>query len=323
MPILLEDKFEATLAKVKLLKPEIQKVIVGQDQAIDNMLICLLAGGHGLLEGVPGLAKTLMVKTMAEVLDLSFNRIQFTPDLMPADIIGYDMIEEDPQTGKRSFVFVRGPIFAACILADEINRTPPKTQAALLEAMQEKGITFGGKKYTLPSPFFLMATQNPIEQAGTYPLPEAQMDRFLLYIQMSYPTENEELNILKTTTGVQRKKVNSILNIDEIETLQHLVKQVHVDEALFQKMNLIVRNTRPKTSTIKAVNDHIEWGAGPRAGQALVTCAKARAILKGRYSVIPEDISALLEPVLNHRIKLNYTAEAEGITKSEIIKKLV
>jgi MoxR-like ATPase len=323
MPILSEDKFEATLAKVKLLKPEIQKVIVGQDQAIDNMLISLLAGGHGLLEGVPGLAKTLMVKTMAQVLDLSFNRIQFTPDLMPADIIGYDMIEEDPQTGKRSFVFVRGPIFAACILADEINRTPPKTQAALLEAMQEKNITYGGKKYTLPSPFFLMATQNPIEQAGTYSLPEAQMDRFLLYIQMSYPTENEELNILKTTTGVQRNKVNTILNIDEIETLQELVKQVHVDEALFQKMNQIIRNTRPKTSTIKAVNDHIEWGAGPRAGQALVTCAKARAILKGRYSVIPEDISALLEPVLNHRIKLNYTAEAEGITKSAIIKKLV
>ncbi len=323
MQILPESQYPAILEKVKLLKPEIQKVIVGQDSAIDLMLVCLLAGGHGLLEGVPGLAKTLMVKTMAKVLDLSFNRIQFTPDLMPSDIIGYEMIQENPETGKRTFAFVEGPIFAACVLADEINRTPPKTQAALLEAMQEKAITYSGKKYALPQPFFLMATQNPIEQAGTYPLPEAQMDRFLTYIHMDYPSEKEELQILKDTTDSREIKIKPILNLPEILTLQHLVKQVHIDESLFAKINLAIRNSRPGASQIKAVNDNLDWGAGPRAGQALVLCCKALALLKGRYAVIPEDISRILEPVLNHRIKLNYTAEASSVKKSDIIEAIL
>ncbi len=320
MQILPEKEFPAILEKVKLLKPEIQKVLVGQDTAIDLMLVCLLAGGHGLLEGVPGLAKTLMVKTMAQVLDLSFNRIQFTPDLMPSDIIGYEMMQENTENGHRNFSFVEGPIFAACILADEINRTPPKTQAALLEAMQEKAITYSGKKYSLPEPFFLMATQNPIEQAGTYPLPEAQMDRFLTFIHMDYPSEQEELQILKDTTGTKSTRVNPILNLAEILTLQELVKQVHVDESLLMKMNVANRNSRPGTSQIKTVNEYLQWGAGPRAGQALVLCSKAMALLKGRYAVIPEDIEAVIEPVMTHRIKLNYTAEANGIKKHDIIK---
>jgi MoxR-like ATPase len=317
MPILPEASFDSCLEKLKLLKPEIQKNIIGQENAIDLMISAFLAGGHGLLEGVPGLAKTMLVRTFATALDLSFNRIQFTPDLMPADILGFDMVNES--TEKLSFDFVKGPIFAAVILADEINRTPPKTQSALLEAMQEKSITYAGKRYALPQPFFLMATQNPIEQAGTYSLPEAQMDRFLVYIKMQYPSEKDELAILSNTSSQHHQVINSILNLDESLTLQHLSAMVHLDTSLLEKINIIVRNTRPESSKVVQIKEAMEWGAGPRAGQALVVCSKALALLKGRFSVIPEDINALLEPVLAHRIKLNYRAEAEGKTKEKLV----
>jgi MoxR-like ATPase len=317
MPILPEASFDSCLEKLKLLKPEIQKNIIGQENAIDLMISAFLAGGHGLLEGVPGLAKTMLVRTFATALDLSFNRIQFTPDLMPADILGFDMVNES--TEKLSFDFVKGPIFAAVILADEINRTPPKTQSALLEAMQEKSITYAGKRYALPQPFFLMATQNPIEQAGTYSLPEAQMDRFLVYIKMQYPSEKDELAILSNTSSQHHQAINSILNLDESLTLQHLSAMVNLDSSLLEKINIIVRNTRPESSKVAQIKEAMEWGAGPRAGQALVVCSKALALLKGRFSVIPEDINALLEPVLAHRIKLNYRAESEGKTKEKLV----
>lgn len=298
-------------------------MIVGQQEAIDEMLIALLAGGHCLLEGVPGLAKTLMVKTMAETLDMNFKRIQFTPDLMPGDIVGTEVLEEDHETGKKFFKFNRGPIFANVVLADEINRTPPKTQAALLEAMQEYKVTYGGSDYALPRPFLIIATQNPIEQAGTYPLPEAQLDRFLLYIKLSYPSEQEELNVLKNTTGTARPELQTVLTDQEIADLQELTRQVHISDELISFINKLVRATRPESSSSAFVKQWCEWGAGPRAGQALVLCAKARAVLHERFSVIPEDIQTLAYPILRHRIALNFRAEAEGITTDQVIKELL
>ncbi|WP_225865784.1 AAA family ATPase [Dyadobacter aurulentus] len=305
------------------MKTEIAKVIVGQREAIDEILISLLASGHCLLEGVPGLAKTLMVKTMSEALDMSFKRIQFTPDLMPGDIVGTEILEEDHETGKKFFKFNRGPIFANVVLADEINRTPPKTQAALLEAMQEKSVTYAGDNYQLPDPFLIIATQNPIEQAGTYPLPEAQLDRFLLYIKLSYPNEQEELDVLKTTTGAQRAKVERILSDTDIRDLQSLVRQVHISDELIVWINKLVRATRPEGTPSDFVKEWCDWGAGPRAGQALVLCAKARAVLNERFAVVPEDIQTLAYPVFRHRIAMNFRAEAENITSDQVVGELL
>ncbi len=315
--------FKTLVAKLPLLKKEIAKVIVGQQEAIDEILISLLAGGHCLLEGVPGLAKTLMVKTISEALEMSFKRVQFTPDLMPGDIVGTEILEEDHETGKKFFKFNKGPIFANIVLADEINRTPPKTQAALLEAMQEYKVTYAGTNYDLPKPFLIIATQNPIEQAGTYPLPEAQLDRFLLYIKLGYPSETEELQVLKSTTGVGKKDLKNIMSDEEILALQQLTRQVHISEELIVKINQIVRSTRPASTTSAFVKQWCDWGAGPRAGQALVLCAKARAVLNERFSVLPEDIHTLAFPILRHRIALNFRADAEGITTDDVIADLL
>ncbi|RRB02166.1 AAA family ATPase [Larkinella rosea] len=315
--------YKTVVAKLPQLKKEIGKVIVGQQEAIDEILISLLAGGHCLLEGVPGLAKTLMVKTMAEALEMNFKRIQFTPDLMPGDIIGTEILEEDHNSGKKFFKFNRGPIFANVVLADEINRTPPKTQAALLEAMQEYKVTYGGTDYELPRPFLIIATQNPIEQAGTYPLPEAQLDRFLLYIRLRYPSEQEELNVLKSTTGTSRPELKTVLTDQEIIDLQYLTRQVHIGDELIGSINKLVRSTRPESSSSAFVKQWCDWGAGPRAGQALVLCSKARAVLNERFSVIPEDIQTLAYPILRHRIALNFRAEAENITTDQVIRELL
>lgn len=306
-----------------LLKGEIGKVIIGQQEAIDEVLIALLAGGHCLLEGVPGLAKTLMVRTMADALAMQFKRIQFTPDLMPGDIVGTEILEEDHETGRKFFKFNQGPLFANIVLADEINRTPPKTQAAMLEAMQEYKVTYAGIDYELPRPFLIIATQNPIEQAGTYPLPEAQLDRFLLYIKLSYPSEREELDVLRSTTGTDRPDLHTILTDQDILHLQHLTRQVHISDELITYINRLVRASRPQDSPSAYVKQWGEWGAGPRAGQALVLCAKARAVLNQRYSVIPDDIQTLAYPVLRHRIALNFRAEAAGITTDRVIQELL
>ncbi|GAB3510217.1 AAA family ATPase [Emticicia fontis] len=315
--------YKSLVAKLPHLKKEIGKVIVGQQEAINEILISLLAGGHCLLEGVPGLAKTLMVKTMSEALEMKFKRVQFTPDLMPGDIIGTEILEEDHETGKKFFKFNQGPIFANIVLADEINRTPPKTQAALLEAMQEYKVTYAGTNYDLPQPFLIIATQNPIEQAGTYPLPEAQLDRFLLYIKLGYPSEQEELNVLKSTTGISKQTLQTVLTDKEIIDLQKITRQVHISDELISRVNSLVRNTRPANSTSAFVKQWCNWGAGPRAGQALILCSKARAVLNERFSVIPEDIETLAYPVLRHRIALNFRAEAENITTDDVIGELL
>lgn len=315
--------YKSLVAKLPHLKKEIGKVIVGQQEAINEILISLLAGGHCLLEGVPGLAKTLMVKTMSEALEMKFKRVQFTPDLMPGDIIGTEILEEDHETGKKFFKFNQGPIFANIVLADEINRTPPKTQAALLEAMQEYKVTYAGTNYDLPLPFLIIATQNPIEQAGTYPLPEAQLDRFLLYIKLGYPSEQEELDVLKSTTGISKQTLQTVLTDKEIIDLQKLTRQVHISDELISRVNSLVRNTRPANSTSSFVKQWCNWGAGPRAGQALILCSKARAVLNERFSVIPEDIETLAYPVLRHRIALNFRAEAENITTDDVIGELL
>ncbi|OOG72826.1 MoxR family ATPase [Algoriphagus sp. A40] len=316
-------KYQQLVDKLPQLKKEIAKVIVGQEEVLDEVLITLLAGGHCLLEGVPGLAKTLMVKTISEVMEMSFKRIQFTPDLMPGDIIGTEILEEDHSTGKKFFQFSQGPIFANMVLADEINRTPPKTQAALLEAMQEKVVTYAGKNYALPNPFLIIATQNPIEQSGTYPLPEAQLDRFLLYIKLGYPSEQEELEVLEKTTGTYKPHIDKIITASEIVQLQQLTREVHLDSSLLTYITRLIRATRLENTNVPEVKTYVEWGAGTRAGQALILCAKARALLKGRYSVIPEDIKYLVYPVLRHRISLHFKAEAEQLDTDFIISKIV
>jgi MoxR-like ATPase len=318
-----ENDVKTLLSKLPQLKTEIQKVIVGQEHILDEMLVAFLAGGHCLLEGVPGLAKTLLVKTMSQALHLSFRRIQFTPDLMPTDIVGTEILEEDHATGKRFFKFNKGPLFANIILADEINRTPPKTQSALLEAMQEFEVTYGGQTYPLDKPFFILATQNPIEQAGTYPLPEAQLDRFLLLIRIGYPTAEEEFEVLNRTTGTQKAKVNAVITAEEIQQAQLLVRQVSISEDLVRYVSLLIRATRPDTSNLNYVKEWVRWGAGPRAGQALILTAKARALLKGRYAVLMEDIHAMASPVLRHRVLMNFKAEAEGITSDKATAELI
>jgi MoxR-like ATPase len=314
---------EMLIGKLSLLKKEIQKVIVGQDVVIEEMLIALMAGGHCLLEGVPGLAKTLMVRTMSQALDLSFRRIQFTPDLMPTDILGTEILEEDHITGKRFFKFNKGPIFANIILADEINRTPPKTQSALLEAMQEFEVTYGGQTYPLDKPFFILATQNPIEQAGTYPLPEAQLDRFLLYVKIGYPSAAEEMDVLKSTTGVKKAAVQAVIGSEDIKQLQALVREVSISDDLVAYVTEIIRATRPDTSSNSYVKEWVRWGAGPRAGQALILTAKARALFLGRYAVIPEDIKTMAYPVLRHRILMNFKAEAAQVSSDRVTEELI
>lgn len=311
------------LKKVSLLKKEIQKVIVGQDEVLEEILVALLAGGHCLLEGVPGLAKTLMVRTLAQAVHLPFRRIQFTPDLMPSDIIGTEILEEDLVTGKRLFTFTKGPLFANILLADEINRTPPKTQSALLEAMQEFEVTYAGKTYHLDRPFFILATQNPIEQAGTYPLPEAQLDRFLLYVRIGYPSEQEELAILSNTTGTRKNKVEAIISGEDIIQLQGLVREVTINDDLVAWAGKIVRATRPDTTAEPYVKEWVRWGAGPRAGQALLLTAKARALLHGRYAVTQPDIQAMAYPVLRHRILMNFKADAEKLTADDVTAHLL
>ena len=309
--------------KLGALRQGIKKAIVGQEETIDQLLITFLSGGHALLEGVPGLAKTLMIRTLADAIDLRFRRIQFTPDLMPSDIIGTEILEEDHTTGKRFFKFNKGPVFSNIILADEINRTSPKTQAALLEAMQEFEVTYAGTTYPLERPFFILATQNPIEQAGTFPLPEAQLDRFLLYIRIGYPTADEEKSILENTTGKRNYQINKVIEGTNILEAQRLVREVHINSDLVETVSRIVRATRPGDSELAFVKDWVRWGAGPRAGQAMILTAKARTMLRGNFSVTPEDIQKVAFPVLRHRILMNFKAEAEGVTPDNITTRLL
>ena len=306
------------LAKLPLVAGEIAKVIVGQEQIVDELLISVLAGGHCLLEGVPGLAKTLMVSTLAQSLELDFRRVQFTPDLMPSDIIGTEILEEDHVTGKRFFKFQKGPVFTNILLADEINRTPPKTQAALLEAMQERRVSYAGEVHTLPRPFFVLATQNPVEQAGTYPLPEAQLDRFLMFIRVPYPSESEEVEILNRTTGNRDAQLETVLNADDMIVLQSLVREVEISESLLTYIARIVRASRPGDSDNSMVREYVRWGSGPRAGHALVLCAKAHALIKGHFAVTIEDIRRVANAALRHRILLNFQAEASDISTEDI-----
>ncbi|MFH1008636.1 MAG: MoxR family ATPase [Candidatus Latescibacterota bacterium] len=303
---------------------QIAKVIVGQDRIVEELLIALLSRGHCLLVGVPGLAKTLLISTLAKAVDLKFSRIQFTPDLMPSDITGTDVIEEDLSTGRRSFRFVKGPVFANIVLADEINRTPPKTQAALLQAMQEHEVTAGGENFVLEEPFFVLATQNPIEQEGTYPLPEAQLDRFMFNLWMDYPSEQEEQQIVRSTTGLLSEDVVQVLDAKEIVALQDLVRSVPVSDYLIQTAVKLVRNTRPREEGVPGyVKDWVRWGAGPRASQYLILGAKTRAVLDGRYTPAVEDIRAVAMPVLRHRLVTNFNAEADGVDAAQIIERLM
>ena len=298
------------------LKAEVNKVIIGQEQVVEHVLIAIFSRGHCLLVGVPGLAKTLLVSTVARALGLSFNRIQFTPDLMPSDIIGSEILDQE-----RRFRFVKGPLFANIILADEINRTPPKTQAALLEAMQEKNVTAAGQTYPLPEPFFVLATQNPIEQEGTYPLPEAQLDRFMFNIQVDYPSYAEELAVVKATTMDAQPSVEPALTLDEIMHFQGLVRRVPVPDNVMEYAVKLAGRTRPGINGAPAiVNDHLSWGAGPRASQFLVIGAKCHALVRGKYSPDIEDVHAVAKPILRHRLVRNYKAEAEGITADRIIE---
>ncbi|WP_109436637.1 MULTISPECIES: AAA family ATPase [Aquimarina] len=319
----IEQEVNILTGKLSDLRKEIGKIITGQEETIEQLLITFLAGGHALLEGVPGLAKTLMIRTLAEAIDLKFKRIQFTPDLMPSDIIGTEILEEDYSTGKKFFKFNKGPIFANIILADEINRTPPKTQAALLEAMQEFEVTYSGKTYELDKPFFILATQNPIEQSGTFMLPEAQQDRFLLYIKIGYPNELEETTILKNTTGVKKETLNKVITGEDIIRLQYLVREVPISDELITYVSRLIRATRPETTKNAYVKDWVSWGAGPRAGQAMILTAKARALIKGRLSVTLEDIKHVAIPVLRHRTIVNFRAESENITADDVTRQLL
>ena len=313
-----EEDVAQQLEKLSDLRDEISKVIIGQKDVVDELLITLFAGGHALLEGVPGLAKTLMIRTLANAIDADFRRIQFTPDLMPSDIVGTEILEEDHSTGKRFFTFQKGPVFTNILLADEINRTPPKTQAALLEAMQEYSVTSGGNSFELSKPFFVLATQNPIEQAGTYPLPEAQLDRFLMYLKVDYPKEQEEFDVLKQTTGGIKTDVRSVMNAADVNELQKLVREVSISDDLITYVNTIVRSTRPSSGKNEDVTRWVEWGAGPRAGQAMILTAKARALFEKRYAVTVADIKFVAKAVLRHRLLLNFKTEAEGITPDDV-----
>jgi MoxR-like ATPase len=306
------------------LRKEIAKVIVGQDDAIEHLLIALLARGHCLLVGVPGLAKTLLIRTLAQVLDLSFNRIQFTPDLMPSDITGTEIIEESPATGAKAFTFVRGPVFANIVLADEVNRTPPKTQAALLEAMQEHRVTAAGKTYVLAEPFFVLATQNPIEQEGTYPLPEAQLDRFMFNLWLDYPSQEDEKEIVRSTTSLYTPDPRHVLTGEQITAFQDLVRRVPVADNVIDYAVRLTRTSRPRNEKApQFVRDWIRWGAGPRASQYLILGSKTRALLTGRHSPDIEDVRHMAGPTLRHRIVTSFNAEADGVTTIDIVERLV
>jgi len=306
------------------IKKELGKVIVGQDEVIEQVLIAMFARGHALLEGVPGLAKTLLVSSLANALHLSFKRIQFTPDLMPSDVTGADVIQEDPETHQREYRFLAGPLFANMLLADEINRTPPKTQAAMLEAMQERQVSAGGKIHSLPAPFFVLATQNPLEQEGTYPLPEAQLDRFLLYIKVGYPSDAEEWDIARRVTTNQMGVIESVMSGDEIIEMQQLVNRVPVSDQVLGFACALVRASRPgEKEAPEFVDKWISWGSGPRGVLTLVSCAKARAILYGRHHATVADVQAVAKPALRHRIAGNYTAQANGIGSEQLIDMLL
>lgn len=312
------DAVNALHQSFKNIQSEIGKVVIGQDEIIKSVLISIFSNGHCLLVGVPGLAKTLLVQTVANVLDLNFNRIQFTPDLMPSDIIGAEILGED-----RQFKFVKGPIFSNIILADEINRTPPKTQAALLEAMQEKAVTAAGFTHHLPQPFFVLATQNPIEQEGTYPLPEAQLDRFMFNIQLNYPAFADELTIVRNTTSNHQVHLEKIINAQDIQYFQKLIRNIPVTDNVLEYAVRLAAKTRPNTELAsKAINSYVSWGAGPRASQFLVLGAKCHAAISGKYAPDIEDVQAVAEPILRHRIVRNYRAEAEGLSIEQIIKDL-
>lgn len=320
---LTQQKMTEILARLGEVSTEVAKVIVGQQNVIQQLLISIIAGGHCLLEGVPGLAKTLMVSSLARTLEMDFKRVQFTPDLMPSDIIGTEILETDHDSGDRFFKFQPGPLFTNILLADEINRTPPKTQAALLEAMQERCVSYAGKNYPLPKPFFVLATQNPVEQAGTYPLPEAQLDRFLMFVRVSYPSSEDEVEILKRTTGNALVELERVLQGEDILALQKLVRSVEVSDPLLEYISQLTRSTRPDISVLQKVKTYVRWGAGPRAGQALVLCAKAQALLAGRYAVTIEDIKHIAHAVLRHRILLNFQAEAQNVSTDHIIDALL
>jgi len=337
-PIILDDdgqerwpKIEGDLSSIERLnngyrriRKEMSKAIVGQERVLEELLIAVFSRGHCLLVGVPGLAKTLMIRTLADSLSLSFSRIQFTPDLMPTDITGTEVLQEDKTTGQRLFKFLHGPIFANVVLADEINRTPPKTQAALLEAMQERQVTIGGAKHRLPDPFFVLATQNPIEQEGTYPLPEAQQDRFMFNILVDYPEEEEEFRIVEMTTANHQPQLERVLSATDILEMQDIVRKVPVAPYVIRYAMKFTRLTRKEKGTVPDfVRDYVTWGAGPRASQFLILAAKARAVLHGRFYVSSEDVRSVVIPVLRHRIITNFNAEAEGIKPEDIIKRLI
>ncbi len=306
------------------IRSQLGRIIVGQTEVIDELLICLFSRGHCLLEGVPGLAKTLMISTLANALDLRFSRVQFTPDLMPADVTGTEIIEEDRATGHREMRFLEGPLFANIVLADEVNRTPPKTQAALLEAMQERQVTIGRERHALPDPFFVLATQNPIEQEGTYPLPEAQQDRFMFKVFVSYPSFDEEFEVARRTTGSAVSEVQRILSGEDILRLQQIVRQVPVSDHVVRYALSLVRQTRVGSQGVPDfVDEMVGWGAGPRAVQFLILGGKARALLEGRFHVQVEDIQALAAPVLRHRVVVNFAAESEGVSSDDVIARII
>jgi MoxR-like ATPase len=317
-----ESEVASLTAKVGALKASMGRVIIGQEQVVEHLIICLLAGGHALVEGVPGLGKTLLVKSLAQATDMQFRRVQFTPDLMPSDIVGTEILEEDAVTHRRVFRFQQGPVFTQVLLADEINRAPPKTQSALLEAMQERAVTFAGQTYALPQPFFVLATQNPIEQSGTYPLPEAQLDRFLLRIDVGYPTEDEEVAMVSATTRSSLQEATPAMDVATLLRLQLLVRDIEIGEHLLRYATRLVRATRPGDSTVSSIRKHVGWGAGPRAGQALVLASKARALMHGRLAVTRDDLQAMLLPVLAHRVLRNFEAEVDGVAIADILAAL-
>jgi MoxR-like ATPase len=315
---------DVLLERVAALRAQVRRRVIGQADALDEILMALVAGGHALVVGVPGLAKTLMIRSVAEAMHLEFRRVQFTPDLVPSDITGTEILEEDQATGARAFRFVPGPVFANVVLADEINRAPPRTQAALLEAMQEHAVTTAGRTHRLPEPFFVLATQNPIEQEGTYPLPEAQLDRFLFDVRIGYPGEDEEVAILRATTGLDDAPIDAVLDAAEALALQRLVRSVEAAEPALQYAASLVRATRPDgAGAPDIVKKYVRWGAGPRAGQALILGAKAHALLDGRFAVAPEDLRRVAAPVLRHRVLPNFAAEAEGISAEQVIETLL
>ena len=320
---LTESDVQQRLGALDGLREAIGQAVVGQAEVVEQLLVALLAGGHCMLEGVPGLGKTLLVRTLGQALELEFRRVQFTPDLMPSDILGTELLEEDHGTGHRSFRFQKGPVFTNLLLADELNRTPPRTQAALLEAMQERTVSYAGVTHALPEPFFVLATQNPIEQGGTYPLPEAQLDRFLLQLRVDYPDEAEELAIVAQTTGAAAAEVPRVMDAAAVLKLQALVRQVHVGEDLMAWIVRLVRASRPGEGAPEAVRSYVQWGAGPRAAQSLVLAAKARALLHGRLAATRDDVTALAAPVMRHRLLLSFAAEAEQVHADDVVAALL